>query len=145
MLEHHLHAADASFGMLFEQKTGDVIVRVQPDYLHDESSPKDDRYIWAYTVEIENTGTSSLKVVERVWNIADSRGQVQCVRGNGVVGEQPVLQPGEVFRYTSGAPLSAPAGMMHGTYKMTDEDGESFDVFIPVFALDSPAQAEFPN
>jgi len=145
-MQHILQAAeDRAFGMQFEQQTGDVVVRVQPDYLHDESSPKDDRYIWAYTVEIENLSASALKVVERVWNINDSHGHTQCVRGQGVVGEQPVLQPGETFRYTSGAPLSAPSGMMHGTYKMTDEEGEMFEVSIPLFALDSPDQAARPN
>lgn len=145
-MQHILQAAEErAFGMQFEQQTGDVVVRVQPDYLHDESSPKDNRYIWAYTVEIENLSGSALKVVERMWNINDSRGHAQCVRGDGVVGEQPVLQPGETFRYTSGAPLSAPSGMMHGTYKMTDEEGEMFEVSIPLFALDSPDQAARPN
>jgi len=123
---------------MFERKTKDVIVRVEPDFLSEQSSPSDDRFIWAYTVEIENQTTTDLQVTERFWQIADSRGQVQEVRGSGVVGEQPVLKPGEVFRYTSGAPLSAPSGMMLGTYKMESPDGESFDVDIPAFLLESP-------
>ena len=97
---------------MFERKTGDVIVRVEPDFLPEQSSPQDGRFIWAYTVEIENQSDTDLQVVERFWQIADSRGQVQEVRGEGVVGEKPVLRPGETFRYTSGAPLSAPSGMM---------------------------------
>ncbi len=123
---------------MFEQKTGDVIVRVEPDFLPEQSSPKDDRFIWAYTVEIENQGDIDLQVVERFWKIADSRGQVQEVHGEGVVGEKPVLRPGETFRYTSGAPLSAPSGMMLGTYSLKAPDGEKFAVDIPAFALDSP-------
>jgi ApaG protein len=123
---------------MFEQKTGDVIVRVEPDFLPEQSSPQDGRFIWAYTVEIENQSDTDLQVIERFWQIADSRGQVQEVRGDGVVGEQPVLRPGETFRYTSGAPLSAPSGMMLGTYSLKAPDGEKFAVDIPPFALDSP-------
>lgn len=123
---------------MYEQKTRDVIVRVEPDYLAEQSSPSDHRFIWAYTVEIENQSATDLQVTERFWQIADSRGQVQEVRGSGVVGEKPVLKPGEVFRYTSGAPLSAPSGMMLGTYKVQDPEGQSYDVDIPPFCLESP-------
>jgi ApaG protein len=123
---------------LYEQRTKDVIVRVEPEYLADQSSPADSRFIWAYTVEIDNQGEKDLTVTERFWQIADSRGQVQEVRGAGVVGEKPVVRPGEIFRYTSGAPLTAPSGMMRGTYKVEDTDGESYDVDIPTFLLDSP-------
>lgn len=123
---------------MFEQKTGDVIVRVEPDFLPEQSSPQDGRFIWAYTVEIENQSDTDLQVVERFWKIADSRGQVQEIHGEGVVGEKPVLRPGETFRYTSGAPLSAPSGMMLGTYSLKAPGGEKFDVNIPPFALDSP-------
>ncbi len=130
---------------VYERKTRDVVVRVEPDFLDEQSSPREDRYIWAYTVEIENQSDSPVQVVERCWNIADSRGQVQEVRGAGVVGEKPILQPGEVFRYTSGAPLSAPSGMMHGTYLMESESGERYDVDIPVFLLDSPHEPRIMN
>lgn len=123
---------------MFEQRTKDVIVRVEPDYLEDQSSPDESRFIWAYTVEIENQGETELRVVDRFWQIADSRGQVQEVRGRGVVGEQPVVQPGETFRYTSGAPLSAPSGMMLGNYGMQTPEGDRFTVDIPPFLLDSP-------
>lgn len=122
----------------YEQRTHDVIVRVESDYLDDQSSPSDSRFIWAYTVEIENQTDQDLTVVERFWQIADSRGSVQKVRGSGVVGETPVVRPGETFRYTSGAPLSAPSGMMLGNYSMETPDGDRFDVDIPAFVLDSP-------
>ena len=123
---------------MYERRTKDVIVRVEPDYLDEQSSPRDSRFIWAYTVEIENCTEVDLKVVERFWQIADSRGQVQEVRGSGVVGEQPVVRPGETFRYTSGAPLTAPSGMMLGNYGLETPEGDQFTVDIPVFLLDSP-------
>lgn len=123
---------------MYEQTTRNVVVRVEPDFLADQSSPADDRYIWAYTVEIENQGSEDLQVMERFWKIADRDGQVQEVRGDGVVGEKPVLKPGETFRYTSGAPLSAPSGIMLGTYQVENPSGERFDIDIPAFSLDSP-------
>ena len=123
---------------MYEQTTRNVTVRVEPDFLDDQSSPADDRYIWAYTVEIENQSTEDLQVMERFWKIDDRDGQVQEVRGDGVVGEKPVLKPGETFRYTSGAPLSAPSGVMLGTYQVETKQGERFDVDIPAFSLDSP-------
>ena len=130
---------------LYEQRTKDVIVRVEPDYLDEQSSPSESRFIWAYTVEIQNCTDVDLQVVERFWQIADSRGQVQEVRGSGVVGEQPVLRPGETFRYTSGAPLTAPSGMMMGNYGMQTPEGDTFTVDIPPFLLDSPHQPSVLN
>ena len=123
---------------LFEQRTKDVVVRVEPEFLPDQSNPSDGRFIWAYTVEIDNQSQDDLRVTGRYWHIADSRGQVQEVHGQGVVGEKPVVRAGESFRYTSGAPLSAPSGMMSGSYRVEPEDGEPYDVDIPVFVLDSP-------
>ncbi len=123
---------------LFEQRTKDVIVRVEPEFLAEQSSVSDSRFIWAYTVEIDNQGDKDLQVTERFWQIADSRGQVQEVRGAGVVGEQPTIKSGEVIRYTSGAPLTAPSGMMLGTYRVESPDGESYDIEFPAFVLDSP-------
>lgn len=131
---------------LFEQRTKNVIVRVEPEFLAEQSSPSDSRFIWAYTVEIDNQGEEDLTVTERFWQIADSRGQVQEVRGKGVVGEEPVVKPGEVFRYTSGAPLTAPSGMMRGTYTVQESgSGESYDVDIPAFVLDSPHEGLILN
>ena len=128
---------------MYERRTRDVVVRVEPSFLHDQSNPSDDRFIWAYHVEIENQSGQDLQVVERFWQIADSRGQVQEVRGAGVVGEKPVIEPGGTFRYTSGAPLTAPAGMMLGSYTVQTPDGEAFDVDIPAFALESPGESRF--
>ncbi|MGJ8560423.1 MAG: Co2+/Mg2+ efflux protein ApaG [Litorimonas sp.] len=130
---------------MFEQRTGDVVVRVEPEYLAEQSSPSDSRFIWAYTVEIDNQSADDLRVTGRYWHIADSRGQVQEVRGQGVVGEKPVVKAGEQFRYTSGAPLSAPSGMMSGTYRVEPETGDAYDVEIPVFVLDSPFEGTMFN
>lgn len=130
---------------LFEQRTKDVIVRVEPEYLAEQSSPSDSRFIWAYTVEIDNQSDDDLRVTGRYWHIADSRGQVQEVRGQGVVGEKPVVRAGEQFRYTSGAPLSAPSGMMSGSYRVEPEHGEAYDIDIPVFVLDSPFEGTMFN
>ena len=132
----------ANGGCMYERRTRDVVVRVEPDFLADQSNPSDDRFIWAYHVEIENQSTHDLQVVERFWQIADARGHVQEVRGAGVVGEKPVVRPGETFRYTSGAPLTAPSGMMLGTYRVETPDGDAFDVDIPPFTLESPHQAQ---
>ncbi|MBL4852806.1 MAG: Co2+/Mg2+ efflux protein ApaG [Robiginitomaculum sp.] len=130
---------------MYERKTRDVVVRVEPEFLAEQSSPADDRFIWAYTVEIENQTDEDMQVVERFWQITDRNGQVQEVRGEGVVGEKPNLKPGEIFRYTSGAPLTAPSGVMLGTYQMKTPGGECFDVEIPAFSLDSPFEARSIN
>ncbi len=122
----------------YEQRTDDVVIRVEPEFLAEQSNPSDSRFIWAYTVEIDNQSQQDLTVMERFWQIADSRGQVQEVRGAGVVGETPIVRSGETFRYTSGAPLTAPSGMMRGSYTVTDEKGDSFDIIVPTFLLDSP-------
>lgn len=129
----------------FEQRTHDIVVRVEPEFLPDQSSPSDSRFIWAYTVEIDNQSDTDLRVTGRYWHIADGRGHVQEVHGQGVVGEKPVVRAGESFRYTSGAPLSAPSGMMSGSYRVEPEDGEAFDVDIPVFVLDSPHRGSLYN
>lgn len=130
---------------MYERRTRNVVVRVEPEFLPEQSSPADDRFIWAYTVEIENQSSENMQVVERFWQITDSTGQVQEIRGEGVVGEKPNLKPGEIFRYTSGAPLTAPSGVMLGTYQMETPDGQRFDVDIPAFSLDSPFDARSIN
>jgi len=130
---------------MYERRTRDVVVRVEPEFLNEQSSDADERYIWAYTVEIENQTKEDMQVVERFWQITDRNGQVQEVRGEGVVGEKPNLKPGEVFRYTSGAPLSAPSGVMLGTYQMLTSGGTRFDVEIPAFSLDSPFELRSIN
>lgn len=125
---------------MYEAVTRDIKVTVEPDYLENQSSPTDDHYVWAYHVRIENVGGETVQLRTRYWRITDAAGRTQEVRGPGVIGEQPVLTPGESFEYTSGTPLSTPSGIMVGTYRMEAPDGDSFDVEIPAFSLDSPHQ-----
>ncbi|HVY88924.1 MAG TPA: Co2+/Mg2+ efflux protein ApaG [Hyphomonadaceae bacterium] len=122
----------------YEVETNDVLVRATPVFIEEESSPALGKYLWAYHIEIENRGTRTLQLMTRHWRITDREGRVQHVDGPGVIGQQPVLGPGERFEYTSGCPLSAPSGMMQGTYDLTDEDGAMVVAQIPLFALDSP-------
>lgn len=118
--------------------TREVTVTVETFYLDDQSMPDDNHFVWAYHIRIENNGRETVQLVSRYWHITDSNGNVQEVRGGGVVGEQPVLRPGEAFEYTSGTPLTTPSGIMVGAYQMVSETGESFDVDVPPFSLDSP-------
>lgn len=123
---------------MYKSETRGVVIRVEPDYLEDESEPDEGRYVWAYTVEIENTGAGPVQLLTREWHITDAQGRTEVVRGQGVVGEQPVIAPGERFRYTSGAPLPTPSGFMSGRYGMRTDAGEDFAAMIPSFALDHP-------
>ena len=125
---------------MYSEITKSIRVTVVPAFLDEHSSPEDDKYVWAYEVRIENLGEETVQLINRYWSITNSLGQTQTVRGPGVVGEQPILKPGEYFEYTSGAPLSTPSGLMMGTYQMEDNDGKVFDVCIPAFSLDSPHQ-----
>lgn len=123
---------------LYSTTTRQIRICVEPIYLEDQSAPDESHFMWAYRVQIENTGTEPVQLRTRYWRILDSMGRVQEVRGVGVVGQQPVIHPGEVFEYTSGTPLSTPSGIMMGNYQMETDGGETFDVDIPVFSLDSP-------
>ena len=125
---------------MYSETTKSIRVTVVPVFLDEHSSPEDAKYIWAYEVRIENLGDETVQLINRRWSITNSLGQTETVRGPGVVGEQPILKPGEYFEYTSGAPLSTPSGLMVGTYQMEDNDGKVFDVSIPAFSLDSPHQ-----
>lgn len=129
--------------------TEGIRVRVQSHYLADQSSPRDDRYVFAYTITISNEGADTAQLRTRHWVITDARGVVEEVRGDGVVGEQPRLVPGESFQYTSGCVLNTPVGTMHGTYRMWRDDGTYFDAAIAPFSLASPAAvrrgADGPN
>ena len=122
----------------YEAITRGVLVRVTPAFLPDQSEPSESQFTWSYTVEVENRGEITVKLISRHWVITDGRGRVETVDGPGVVGEQPVLGPGEAFRYTSGCPLTTPSGGMHGSYRMLTEAGESFDAVIPPFSLHLP-------
>jgi ApaG protein len=126
---------------MYRETTHEITITVNPYYLEDQSSPDQSHFVWAYHVRIENNGRRTVQLRNRYWRITDSRGRVQEVRGAGVVGEQPVLRPGDSFEYTSGTPLPTPSGIMGGSYQMeASETGERFDVTIPSFSLDSPHQ-----
>ncbi len=125
---------------MYTDTTRSIQVTVEPIYLDDESAPDEDHYVWAYHVRIENRGREIVQLRSRHWRITDSFGRTQEVRGAGVVGEKPVLHPGDSFEYTSGTPLNTPSGIMVGSYRMVNADGEGFDVAIPAFSLDSPYQ-----
>lgn len=124
--------------MAYARTTRSVTVTVEPQYLDDQSMPDESRFVWAYHVRIENVGADTVQLLARHWRITDSNGGTHEVVGDGVVGEQPVLRPGEKFEYTSGTPLATPSGIMCGSYRMISTLGESFDVEIPAFSLDSP-------
>lgn len=115
-----------------------IQVVVTTRFLEDQSIPEDDRYVFAYTIRIRNLGEVAAQLVSRHWVIADANGKVQEVRGDGVVGEQPWLQPGEHFEYTSGAVLETPLGTMRGSYQMLADDGTRFDAMIDPFTLSIP-------
>ena len=118
---------------------------VEPTYLETRSSPNGSQYFWAYRVVIENQGPETVQLLSRHWMITNARGELTEVKGPGVVGEQPILKPGESFEYTSGAPLNTPSGMMGGAYQMESESGERFDIEIPTFSLDCPNQDVLMN
>lgn len=116
----------------------DIRIDVETTYVESESVPNEDRYVFAYTVTIRNEGELPARLVSRHWVITDANGKVQEVRGDGVVGEQPHLKPGEGFQYTSGTMLETPMGTMTGSYQMIDDDGATFDAPIPEFLLTIP-------
>ena len=123
---------------MYTETTQSIIITVFPKFLTEESFPNAGHYTWSYNVEIRNEGKERVQLVNRYWNITDANGQVKEVRGEGVVGVQPVLEPGEGFEYTSFVPLSTPSGLMAGTYEMLRTDGTMFNAVIPAFSLDSP-------
>ena len=122
--------------------TRGVTVRVSVSYLPEQSEPRRGRWFWAYHVRIENEGPAAVQLLTRHWVITDGRGARHTVEGEGVVGEQPLVEPGGSFDYVSGCPLATPTGAMQGAYRMIDEGGAVFDVEIPRFQLIAPAVAE---
>ena len=126
---------------MYSETTRSITVTVEPAFLDDQSDPDEHRYVWAYAVRIENRGDTTVQLRSRHWRITDAFGKVQEVRGAGVVGVEPVLNPGESFEYTSGTPLQTPSGIMAGTYRMETPQGDAFDIAIPAFSLDSPHHA----
>lgn len=126
---------------MYEATTRGVRVAVTPQYLDDKSDPDDNRWFWAYTIEIANLSEITVQLRTRHWRIIDARGRCQEVHGPGVIGEEPVIPPGHAFEYTSGCPLPTSSGLMVGEYEMEAEDGERFAVEIPAFSLDIPGDA----
>ena len=116
----------------------DIAIEVITDYVDDQSEPSADRYVFAYTITITNNGNVPARLISRHWIITDANGKVQEVSGDGVVGEQPHLNPGERFRYSSGAVIETPVGAMQGLYRMVADDGDSFDAPIAPFTLAVP-------
>jgi len=123
---------------MYSETTRSIKVTVRPFYLDQHSSPDENHYVWAYHVRIENCGAETVQLRRRHWQITDGFGRLQEVRGPGVVGEQPVLGPGETFEYTSSCPLTTPSGFMVGDYEMETGNGENFLVQVPAFSLDTP-------
>jgi ApaG protein len=124
---------------MYRAVTRNIEVTVEPNFLPEKSSAEDGQFFWSYTVVITNSGGETVQLKTRQWIITDASGRQQRVRGDGVIGEQPVLAPGERFEYTSGVPLATASGFMAGSYEMENEAGERFEIEVPAFSLDSPA------
>ena len=122
----------------YSAETDGIVVRVRPSYLAGQSDPDGGRWVWAYQVEIVNLTAGPVQLMARRWIITDATGHVEEVRGPGVVGEQPVIAPGEAYAYASGCPLGTASGTMVGAYYMTDDRGRAFEAQIPAFSLDVP-------
>lgn len=121
-----------------DKKQYDISINAETQYVNDQSLPEQERYVFAYTITITNTGQLAATLLRRHWLITDANCKVQEVRGDGVIGEQPHIQPGESFQYTSAAVLETPVGCMQGKYEMMGDDGQDFDVQIPIFNLSTP-------
>ncbi|MBD0413249.1 Co2+/Mg2+ efflux protein ApaG [Oryzicola mucosus] len=130
---------------MYSAITHGIVVQVEPFFLAEQSDPRDDRFVWAYRVTIENRSDAVVQLLSRYWHITDGRGRVEEVSGPGVVGEQPELAPGDSYQYTSGCPLPTPSGIMLGRYTMRREGGTLFDVEIPAFSLDLPGVKQVLN
>ena len=123
---------------MFSKTTNNISISVKPYYLEEQSEPNEQHFVWAYQITINNVGQQTVQLKNRYWKIIDSNGTKKEVKGAGVIGEQPILHPGEKYKYTSGTPLSTPSGFMEGSYEMETTDGNKFDVSVPLFSLDSP-------
>ncbi len=130
---------------MYQAVTHFIAVTVEPQYMAERSDPRNSQFFWTYTVEIENRSQKSVQLKRRHWIITDGRGQRHEVKGQGVVGEEPIIGPGESFRYTSGCPLDTPDGFMTGQYTMIGEEGGTFLIDIPAFSLDIPASRRILN
>jgi ApaG protein len=133
------HAIFAKIEDMYRAVTRRIEVTVEPNFLPERSSVERSRYFWSYTIVITNSSDETVQLRTRRWIITDAAGRQQEVRGEGVIGEQPVIAPGERFEYTSGVPLSTASGFMTGSYEMVSETGERFEIAVPTFSLDSPS------
>ena len=123
---------------MYRAVTRNIQITVEPRFIPEQSDPGENQFFWAYTIVIANLGGESVQLRNRHWKITDGKGQLHEVKGAGVIGKQPVLEPGESFEYTSGCPLTTPQGIMAGSYEMRSARGERFNVEVPAFSLDSP-------
>ena len=137
--------ASSRKALRYEAVTDGMKIAVTPKFLDEESLPAKGRYVWAYTIEMENSSDTTWTLTLRHWDIIDSLGRRQTVDGEGVVGQTPRLEPGDTFRYSSGAPLSAPSGMMSGSYTFVSDDGQELSARVPAFSLDSPYDRVRPS
>ena len=132
------HIDSCEMKIMVKEQQYKIRVEVETTYIQDQSAPDDNRYVFAYTITITNQGSIAAQLLNRHWIITDANNKVQEVRGEGVIGEQPYLQPGDSFRYTSAAMIETPVGCMQGEYQMIADDGFEFDAEIPAFNLATP-------
>ncbi|MBB3237599.1 Co2+/Mg2+ efflux protein ApaG [Phyllobacterium endophyticum] len=130
---------------MYKAITRDIEVTVEPFYLEEQSNPEENRYVWGYRITIANDSEATVQLRARYWKITDGNGHMEEVRGPGVIGEQPILNPGDSFQYSSGCPLTTTSGVMVGRYTMQTDAGDRFDVEIPAFSLDLPDQLRTLN
>ena len=123
---------------MYQATTHGIIISVEPLYMEAESRPLENHYFWAYRITIDNQSAVAVQLRSRYWHIVDGDGQTEEVKGEGVVGEQPLIAPGKSYKYTSGCPLSTPHGLMSGHYMMETHDGDHLQIAIPAFSLDLP-------
>lgn len=123
---------------MYSKETNNISVSVEPFYVAEMSEPEAGKFVFGYTITLVNNGVDNVQLISRHWQIVDGVGRKTEVRGEGVVGEQPILRTGEPYTYTSGTPLPTPSGMMGGTYQMRNNEGMWFDIEIPFFSLDAP-------
>ncbi|MEN5275874.1 Co2+/Mg2+ efflux protein ApaG [Brucella sp. TWI432] len=123
---------------MYRAVTRDIEVTAEPFYLEDQSEPDENRYVWGYRITIANNSSQTVQLRSRYWQITDGNGRIEEVKGAGVIGEQPTLNPGDSYQYSSGCPLSTTSGVMVGRYQMQLPDGSAFEVDIPAFSLDIP-------
>ena len=130
---------------MYNAVTQNISVTVEPMFLDHQSDPDEARYVWAYRILIENQSNMTVQLQSRYWKITDQNGRIEEVHGPGVVGEQPILNPGDSYSYQSGCPLKTPSGTMVGRYQMRDGDGRNFEIDIPAFSLDIPGERRVLN